>query len=549
MVALLIVMLSSFASATGWPAAWFEFLKRDPNPAVAGHPLTISLSIMPTERAPANWVGQITFRVYDPTNNLIYTSCSSISSDDNFASASLTPPTAGMYELQIDYDSPYDNEGFHYGADLPVSESTSVPEAHAGEHYQANEGSPITFDAKLSNDPDGDALQYRWDFESDGTWDTSWSNDPIAIHTWNDDWSGNAKLEVSDGEYTSIDTASVIISNVNPVVNAGQEQTVNEGDAVSFSGSYTDVGIVDTHTVSWDFGDGTTETNTLNPTHVYADNEVYTVTLTVTDDDGGVGTDTVKVTVKNVNPILGEIISPIDPVSLSSQLTTSCTFTDAGSSDTHTGIWSWGDGTSSPGFISETKGEGTVIGEHTYSEAGIYRVTITITDNFGGSDSKTAENNYIVIYNPNGGFVTGGGWINSPAGAFEADKTLTGKATFGFVSKYQKGASIPTGTTEFQFKVANLNFHSENYEWLVVAGPQANYKGSGTINGVGNYGFLLTAVDGAIRKDGIDKFRIKIWNKDIESNNNLVYDNNNLMQDGEEPSTVVSGGSIVIHKE
>jgi hypothetical protein len=79
----------------------------------------------------------------------------------------------------------------------------------------------------------------------------------------------------------------------------------------------------------------------------------------------------------------------------------------------------------------------------------------------------------VAIYDANNGFVTGGGWINSPAGAYVANPALTGKANFGFVSKYQKGATVPTGNTEFDFKAGNLNFHSTSYEWLTIAGARA----------------------------------------------------------------------------
>lgn len=151
------------------------------------------------------------------------------------------------------------------------------------------------------------------------------------------------------------------------------------------------------------------------------------------------------------------------------------------------------------------------------------------------------------MYDPNGGFVTGGGWINSPAGAYVANTNLEGKATFGFVSKYQKGATVPTGNIEFQFKVANLNFKSDSYDWLVVAGSQAKYKGTGTINGAGNYGFMLNAVDGAIKGDGTDKFRIKIWDK--ESKDIIIYDNEFGIAEDAKPSTTIGGGSIIIHTE
>jgi hypothetical protein len=151
----------------------------------------------------------------------------------------------------------------------------------------------------------------------------------------------------------------------------------------------------------------------------------------------------------------------------------------------------------------------------------------------------------VVVYNPSAGFVTGDGWITSPAGAYTTNPALTGKATFGFVSKYEKGAKVPTGQTEFQFQVANLNFHSASYDWLVVAGARAQYKGSGTINGIGDYGFMLTAIDGQINGGGgVDKFCIKIWDK---ATGTIVYDNKMGKDDNGNDATELGGGSIVIH--
>jgi photosystem II stability/assembly factor-like uncharacterized protein len=154
---------------------------------------------------------------------------------------------------------------------------------------------------------------------------------------------------------------------------------------------------------------------------------------------------------------------------------------------------------------------------------------------------------FLPVYDPTEGFVTGGGWIISPVGAYVLNPELVGKATFGFVSKYLKGAKTPSGTTEFQFKVANLNFHSDSYEWLVIAGAKAQYKGTGNINGMGTYGFMLTAIDGDVPGGGgIDKFRIKIWDKE---SNTIIYDNQLSQDDTAVPSTSVVGGSIVIHKK
>jgi len=150
----------------------------------------------------------------------------------------------------------------------------------------------------------------------------------------------------------------------------------------------------------------------------------------------------------------------------------------------------------------------------------------------------------LAVYDPSTGFVTGGGWIDSPAGAYVADPLLKGKANFGFVSKYQKGANVPSGNTEFQFKEGNLNFSSTSFQWLVIqGGTMAQFKGTGTINGSGNYNFLVTANDGdantGARKP--DSFRIKITN-----GSDVVYDNKWMASDTDPDATILGGGSIQI---
>src|SRR5690606_34131692 len=92
------------------------------------------------------------------------------------------------------------------------------------------------------------------------------------------------------------------VHNLAPVVDAGPDQTVNEGASITFSGVFTDAGSLDTHTITWDFGDGNSATGSLTPTHTYDDNGVDIVTLTVTDDGGGSASDTLTVTVNNVAP-------------------------------------------------------------------------------------------------------------------------------------------------------------------------------------------------------------------------------------------------------
>ena len=190
----------------------------------------------------------------------------------------------------------------------------------------------------------------------------------------------------------------------------------------------------------------------------------------------------------------------------------------------------------------------TLLGEETTDSDGVakleldpYDVEVGVYEVYASticSLSSTTE--FLVVYDPSAGFVTGGGWIDSPAGAYTDNLSLTGKATFGFVSKYKKGATVPTGKTEFQFKAGDLNFHSDSYDWLVIAGDKAKYKGTGTINGAGEYGFMLTATD-----SDTDLFRIKIQDK---SNDEVIYDNKMDSDDTEYDGTELGGGQIIVHK-
>lgn len=65
--------------------------------------------------------------------------------------------------------------------------------ADAGGPYAGYEGESLTFDAGNST---GTSLEYRWDFDNDGTWDTSWLSEPVYEHIYGDDYDGLVKVEV-----------------------------------------------------------------------------------------------------------------------------------------------------------------------------------------------------------------------------------------------------------------------------------------------------------------------------------------------------------------
>jgi len=245
----------------------------------------------------------------------------------------------------------------------------------------------------------------------------------------------------------------------------------------------------------------------------------------------------------NEPPVIDIISGPLDPIAINTPFTMTSEFTDPNFDDTHTATWTWGDGETSVGTVDQV--DDIVTGTYNYDTPGVYSISLEVVDFFGESDSMDYQ--YVVVYDPEGSFVTGGGMIDSPIGAFPDDPDLTGKAGFGFVSKYQKGASIPGGNTQFRFHAADINFQSDSYDWLVVAGPKAMFKGTGTINGEGNYGFLISAIDGDMPGGGgVDRFRIKIWDKD--NNDAIVYDNGLGDADDADPATPLTHGSIKIHK-
>ena len=185
---------------------------------------------------------------------------------------------------------------------------------------------------------------------------------------------------------------------------------------------------------------------------------------------------------------------------------------------------------------------------HTFTQPGVYKVTLIVLDAEFLSGITTTVNGVeaiVVIYDPNGGWVSGGGWIDSPPGALIARPSATGKAQFAFVAKYQNGANVPTGNMRFQFNAGDLSFQSTSYEWLVVSGRFALCRGTGTINGSGNYRFLLSSVDGdQPGGGGLDKLRIKIWS----DSDGLIYDNQLNAPETDAATSVLGGGSITIHR-
>jgi hypothetical protein len=197
-------------------------------------------------------------------------------------------------------------------------------------------------------------------------------------------------------------------------------------------------------------------------------------------------------------------------------------YSDVDAGDTHTALFTWDDGSQSTVACAA----GVCTGTRTYAAAGVYGVSVVVSD--AANASASGSFNYVVVYNANGGWVTGGGWIALTGG---------GKGEFSLSSKYNSG----TLTGNVSFSTPSFTFASTLQTWLVVSGNNAQISGSGLVNGGGSYGYLLTATD-----NGVDKFRIKIW----DTTTNIVYYDNVIGAsddiDAANPQPL-GGGNIKIH--
>jgi len=124
--------------------------------------------------------------------------------------------------------------------------------------------------------------------------------------------------------------------------------------------------------------------------------------------------------VADVPAAVGAITAATDPQRLGTSITATAPFTDPGKLDRHSALWSWDDTTTSSGAMSEVNGRGWLTGTHTYAGAGVYTLRVTVTHTVGAPGSNAYH--YHVTYDPNGAFVTGGGWITCPLPAWEGGR-------------------------------------------------------------------------------------------------------------------------------
>jgi hypothetical protein len=198
------------------------------------------------------------------------------------------------------------------------------------------------------------------------------------------------RVRVTDRDGNTAEILSNInCQNVAPQnVNAGLNQTVAEGTPVSLSGSFTDPGILDTHTRQWyvmsSTGQAVPGGTGANFSFTPDDNGTYTVYFSVSDNNGGYATDTAVITVTNVAPTA--TISGASEIN--EGLSYSLALEEGGDpGDDHVQYWTinWGDGTPME-MVSAID-----YASHVYQQPGNYSISATAYDEDGAYPATNTQ--------------------------------------------------------------------------------------------------------------------------------------------------------------
>lgn len=316
------------------------------------------------------------------------------------------------------------------------------------------------FDLGSFVDPGSDApwgVVVNW---GDGTPNTTFQINtpgdiPAQSHVYATNGDFTIVVNISDDDGTQASSSLVSVANPLPIVTPPVPQTSIEGSSTQFLlGAFTDVNNSGNYTVTVNWGDGTPNTvfNQANTgavtfqNHTFAQDGVFTVTITVADVDGTSIPVSFQATVQNVLPTA--VDSPDQfAVATIAQSFDLGSFSDPGADAPWTITVNWGDGSPDGTFTVNTPGTLPPL-THTFATAGTFNVVVTVQDDDGSSTSD-----YLVTVIPPEAHILGNVFrdFNRDGSFNTTDRGQSGVVVFA--DRDGDGvldANEPTATTDLQ---------------------------------------------------------------------------------------------------
>jgi len=292
-----------------------------------------------------------------------------------------------------------DNQGGSHSDSVKVNILNTAPIANAGPDQTASVGDLVTLTANASSDLNDDVLSYLWSTPAGISLSDTKAQQPTF--TINTGTKGGSKLvfnlTVSDNQGDShTDSVEVGIVNSTPIANAGPDQNASVNDIVTLNATNSSDSNNDTLTYSWSApaGISLSDTNARQPTFTLPtatkSGSILEFNLTVNDNQGGLGNDSVKITVLNTAPVANA--GPDQNASVNDNVM----LTAAGSSDLNndnlTYVWAAPAGVS----LSNNKAQQPTftIATGTKSNTNL-QFRLTVTDNQGESSTDSVTINVI----------------------------------------------------------------------------------------------------------------------------------------------------------
>jgi PKD repeat protein len=250
-------------------------------------------------------------------------------------------------------------------------------------------GTLVVFDGSASSDPDGTIVEYAWDLDGNGTYETSGFGKPTTSAPYAKPGTRTVGLQVTDSNGAKATTTrTIVIENRPPTASfTVSPNPAPTGTTVIFNGSGSTDPDGTVAKYEWDLdGNGSYETSTgttSSTSRSYATVQTLTIGLRVTDSNGATATTTRSLTVTNRAPTASFTATPATPL-----VNQTVSYSASGSTDPDGTVakYEWdldGNGT------YETNTGTTASASSSYTPAGDRTIGLRVTDNLGATATTT----------------------------------------------------------------------------------------------------------------------------------------------------------------